>query len=348
MADPRFYRNAGPFSLGALLERFGAALEIVPLGDADPELVISDVGPLEGGNPGEISYLATKAYRAAYATTGVSVCLVAPDFAEAPRPDGLVVLTTPQPEIAFATIVRAYYPDLLDVPGVREAETAGIASTAVIEAGTRVHPTAIVGRGAEIGRDSQIGPGAVIGPGVTIGREARIHANVVIQYAQLGDRVVVHPNATIGGDGFGYRPSAKGLVKVPQLGRVILQNDVEIGANSTIDRGALADTIVGEGTKIDNLVQVAHNCVIGRYCILAAQVGLSGTTRLGDFVLMGGQSASAGHLTIGDRAIVAARGAAASDLPGGEAYGGAPARRLGDWKREVAALSRLARRPKKT
>jgi UDP-3-O-[3-hydroxymyristoyl] glucosamine N-acyltransferase len=205
-------------------------------------------------------------------------------------------------------------------------------------------PGATIGPGARIGARTRIGPNTAIGRGVTIGRDCEIGANVTISHALIGDRVTVLSGAQIGNPGFGFATSPSGHVKIPQLGRVIVQDGVEIGACATIDRGALGDTVIGEGTKIDNLTQIGHNTIVGRHCVIVAQVGISGSCELGDFVVIGGQAGLADHVRIGDGARLAGRTGVTSSLEGGIDYGGTPAKPVKQWAREIAAVSALAKK----
>jgi UDP-3-O-[3-hydroxymyristoyl] glucosamine N-acyltransferase len=241
-------------------------------------------------------------------------------------------------------VARLLYPDAdLPVSG-QEA----VSPNARIGRGVALASGVTIGAGAEIGNGTRLGPNAVIGPGVAIGRDCRIGSNVSISHAYLGDDVMVLPGAQIGQPGFGFTSSRTGHAKIPQLGRVIVQDHVEIGACTTIDRGALGDTVIGEGTKIDNLVQIGHNCIVGRHCIIVGQVGMSGSSELGEFVVLGGQVGLADHVRIGDGARLAARSAMApGELAGGQDYGGAPAIPVREWRRQMAAFALLGRRRKK-
>jgi UDP-3-O-[3-hydroxymyristoyl] glucosamine N-acyltransferase len=246
---------------------------------------------------------------------------------------------------AFAAAVTLFYPgDVLD----RWEQKTAIDPTARIDSGVSLAPGVVVGPNAEIGESTSIGANTVIGRGVAIGRGCEIGSNVTISHSYVGDRVLILPGAQIGQPGFGFASGARGHVKIPQIGRVIIQDNVEVGAGTTIDRGALGDTMIGEGTKIDNLVQIGHNTRTGRHCVIVAQTGISGSCELGDFVVLGGQSGVADHAHIGDGARIAARGAVApGDLPGGQDYGGVPVRLMKDWRRELAAVAILAKRKKR-
>jgi UDP-3-O-[3-hydroxymyristoyl] glucosamine N-acyltransferase len=329
-----------------------AALTGAKLRDGDPsDRRIGNIAPLDTATAFDLSFLDNGKYRGELAGTRAGACLIAPRFA-ADAPRGLAVLETPQPYAAFVAVTRALFPGMLrpaSLYGVSGRATAAhVHHTARIEANVTIDPLAVIGPRAQIGSDSVIAAGAVIGPDVCIGRECAIGAGATIMHALIGDRVIIHPGTRIGQDGFGYLPSPKGHQKIPQTKRVIVQDDVEIGANCTIDRGATRDTIIGEGTKIDNLVQIGHNCSIGRHCLIVSQVGISGSVTVGDFVVLAGQVGVGDHLTIGTGAVLGAKAGVMSNIPAAARWAGFPAEPAMDWKRGVATLRRMTRRGRKS
>ena len=342
MNAPFFFKRGAGLSLREIASLVsGEARE-----GADLERRISGIAPLDRAGPNELSFLDSQKYVQQAGATVAGGCLTTQRFNDA-LPVQVSVIIVREPYRAFVEVARTLFPDALRPSSLFEA--GGIASSANVhplarlENGVTVDPAAVIGPGAEIGSGTVIGAGAVIGPHVRIGRDCAIGARASIMHALIGDRVIIHPGCAIGQDGFGFVRGPRGAHKVPQVGRVIIQDDVEIGANSTIDRGAIRDTVIGEGTKIDNLVQIAHNVSIGRHCLLAAQVGISGSCTVEDGVIMGGKAGVADHLTIGAGAMLGAGSGLMHDVPPGARWAGSPARPGKQWLREVATLERLAR-----
>jgi UDP-3-O-[3-hydroxymyristoyl] glucosamine N-acyltransferase len=337
MADPRFYDNRGPLSLGAVCAAAGIA---IPCG-ADTNVRIFDVAGLAQAGPQHLSFYAGSRAKDDVAATRAGWCFVGK--AELP-PKETVALVVESVAHAFAAAARLFYPDHeLDT----RAQDRAVHETARLGENVVLAPNVIIGPGAEVGKNSRIGAGSVIGRGVTIGRNCEIGSQAGVRFAHVGDEVIIQSGAQLGGSGFGFASGPRGHAKIPQLGRVIVQDHVEIGANTTIDRGALADTVVGEGSKIDNLVQIGHNTMVGRHCVIVGQTGISGSVVLGDFVVIGGMVGIADHVVIGPGARVAAKAGVTRDLPGGRDYGGFPAKPVREWRREMATLSRSVKRGKR-
>ena len=341
MADPRFYDNRGPIALGELCHKVAVA---APAGAASHALV-HDMAGLAQAGPQHFSFFDSNRARADFATTKAGWCLVRDKTPPVNPPANTMLLPCASVLYAYAAVAKLFYPEHgLDI----RAQDKPVHATAKLGEGVVVSPGVVIGPNAEIGERTRIGANAVIGRGVTIGRDGEIGAHAWIGFAHLGDEVVIFPGAQIGAPGFGFASNARGHVHVPQLGRAILQDRVEVGANTTIDRGRLGDTVIGEGTKIDNLVHIGHNCMFGRHCVIAGQVGFAGSVTVGDFVVFGGKVGIADHVTIGDGARFAGLSGITNDLPGGQDYGGIPARPVKEWIREMALLSKLTKERKRT
>jgi UDP-3-O-[3-hydroxymyristoyl] glucosamine N-acyltransferase len=337
MVDTRFHRFAGPESLGDLL----TALNRPDLleGMSNKDYVVTGASELDLAQAGEIAFAGHKNYAEALSASTAGIVIVTPALLEF-VPATAIAIVFDKPQQLFVAILERLYP----------GNTRAILSEGrqdlpepIIERDVHLGSNVVLGRGVQIGRGSVIGSNTVIGAGVTIGRNSTVGANVTIDCAHIGNEVVVHSGVRIGTEGFGWLDFGSANRKVPQLGRVLIQDRVEIGANSTIDRGALGDTMIGEGTKIDNLVQIGHNCRIGRHCLIAAMSGLSGSTILEDAVLMGGGTGTSGHLTIGQGTVVHGRAAVTKDWPAGSKIAGQPAQDIRDFWRELATMRKLSK-----
>jgi UDP-3-O-[3-hydroxymyristoyl] glucosamine N-acyltransferase len=331
--DARFFQRAGPFTLAAVVDAAEA--------EAPPRrLMLAGVAPLQAAGPDEVSFLDNRKYAKALEATQAGAVIVHPEMA-ARVPDSAVPIVTAEPYVAWAKIAALFHPTPPPSPGVHP--TAVIAAGALIDPSAEIGPLVVIGERAEIGPRCRIGPLAVIGPGVVLGPDCRIGAHASLSHALLGARVYVYPGARIGQEGFGFAITTDGFHSVPQLCRVILHDDVEVGANATIDRGSLQDTVIGAGSRLDNLVQIGHNARLGRGCAIVSQAGVSGSTVLEDHVMIGPQAGLTGHLRIGRMAKVGAQAGVMADVEAGAEVVGSPAQPRRAFFREVAILRRLAR-----
>jgi UDP-3-O-[3-hydroxymyristoyl] glucosamine N-acyltransferase len=342
MTDPRFFKNKGPFTLGEL-----AVLGQCEIGRGDPSLVLEDVAPLDKAEPGCISpFLKTK-YLDTLVNTKASACILTSEMVEN-APDRLALLISKHPYRSYALIAAAFYPQERKAGDI--SPSAMIHPTAKLGKDVVIGPMTVIGANVEVGDYVEIGPLSVIEEGVIIGENSVIGSHVSISHALIGKKVHIKPGAKIGQSGFGFFMDSGdmgGHVPVPQLGRVIIHDFVEIGANTTIDRGSGQDTIIGIGTRIDNLVQVAHNVHFGKGCVMVAQSGVAGSTKFGDYVAAGGQAGFADHLTIGTGARVGAQCGIMRNVEPGETLAGSPAMPLKAHYRQVAVLKRLAEENRK-
>ena len=341
MVQPVFFTQAFASTLGDI-----AALTRAEL--VDPALAgrpVRGLAALDSAGPAHLTFFDNMRYADDLAATQAGACLIGRSVSVT-VPAHVAVLRVAKPFRAFVELARQFQSESLRPRadfGVGIAPSAIIHPTARLEDEVTVDPLAVIGPGVEIGAGTVVGAGAVISTNVRIGRDCSIGAGTSIQMALIGNNVLIHPGCRIGQDGFGFLPGPDGPIKVPQTARVIIQHDVEIGAGTTIDRGSLRDTVIGEGTKIDNQVQIGHNVVIGRHCLIAAQCGLAGSLSLGDNVMLGAKVGVNNHVHIGDGAQIAATSAVKDSVPPGARWGGPVAKPIRTWFREVVAVERLAK-----
>jgi UDP-3-O-[3-hydroxymyristoyl] glucosamine N-acyltransferase len=343
MADPRFYDNRGPFSLAEVCARIGVTL---PDG-SDASHTIADVASLPGAASAHLSFFVGDRPSPAFSQTAAGVCLVSAEaMASLLAPPGCVLIGVDSVPHAFAAVAEMFYPDCHRFAGPFNT---GVDPSAKLGEGVLLGAGVVVGPGAEIGDRTHIGPNTVIGRGVAIGRDCEIAGNSIISFAFLGDGVMVLAGAQIGQPGFGFASGPQGHTKIPQLGRVIIQDRVELGACSTVDRGALGDTVIGEGTKIDNLVQIGHNSRLGRHCVICGEAGIAGSCEIGDYVVLAGQAGVSDHAKLGSGARLGGKSGVfmGQELEGGRDYGGVPAKPVRDWLKELAAVRTLSKKPKR-
>jgi UDP-3-O-[3-hydroxymyristoyl] glucosamine N-acyltransferase len=337
LPDPRFFHRSGPFPLSYIARHIAAE----PPDDTSGSMMIDDIGSVETAGPGEITVFCDARYLDKFLTTRASATVTSHDLARH-KSNRSGLLFVEDPRLAYAKIGHLFYPSSPLVPGVDSR--ALLDPTAVIGDGCQIDAGAVISAGVQVGARCHIGFHAVVGPGVVIGDDCVIGANTAVSHALIGDRVRIESCVTIGSQGFGFVPGPKGLLRMLQLGRVVIEDAVEIGANCAIDRGATGDTVIGAGTVIDNLVQIGHNVRIGQKSVLCGQVGIAGSTEIGDGVMIGGQSAISDHLVIGSGARIAGKSGVMRNVKPGEAVGGYPAVPIRQWHRQSSALSRLLRR----
>lgn len=342
MTDPRFYKKKGPFTI-AELATYGQC----EVGRGDPSLLIYDVAPLNEADPTCIGLFRSAKYQESLKNTKASACILSLEMADK-APGHVALLIAKYPYRSYALIANAFYP--------KEQKEKSIASTAIIHPtvklgeGVIIGPMVIIGAHAELGDYVEIGPFSVIGEGVVLEENTIVGDHVSLSHALVGKYVHIKPGARIGQSGFGFFMDSGdmgGHVPVPQLGRVIIQDYVEIGANTTVDRGSGMDTVIGYGTRIDNLVQIAHNVHFGKGCVMVAQSGVAGSTKFGDYVAAGGQAGIADNLKIGSGARIGAQCGIMRDVDPREVLAGSPAMPLKEHYRQVAVLKRLAEENRK-
>jgi UDP-3-O-[3-hydroxymyristoyl] glucosamine N-acyltransferase len=348
MAEPVFIAPSRAYTAGEIASLIGAKLADDKLSDIE----IRGVAPVQDGGDGMLVFVDGKRHGALPKGLRAAALICNQEIAGHAPPE-MAVLISGRPVYTFAAATRVLYPSAARpgpvMGGTGVSPAAHVAADALVEPGAIVEAGAVVGTGAEIGAGTVVTPGAVIGPNCRVGRNSYIGPGASVFSALVGDRVFIHGGVRIGQDGFGYVPGPSGPEKIPQLGRVIIQDNVEIGANTTIDRGAMSDTVIGESTKIDNLVQIAHNVKIGRGCIVAGQCGIAGSVTLGDFVMLGGRVGVSDHVTLGTGAQLAASSGVMDNVPAGGIWAGTPAVPIREFFRQIAGLRRMSKsRPRKS
>lgn len=337
MADARFYNSAGPFTAAQLADLTGVTLEERTSSDK----YYDDVATLTSASGNQVSFIDNKQYLLEFRGTRAGAVFLTKELV-VQSPENTVDLISDDPYLAYAKAATAFYPDIYASLTIQN-QAALISDSAQLGSGVVVSPGAVIMAGAEIGVGSIIGPNAVIGPGVVIGDHGWVGANATLLFCCIGKNVIAHPGVRIGQDGYGFAPGVPRHFKVPQLGRVMIGDDVEIGANTCVDRGSLPDTVIGSGTKLDNQVHIAHNVTIGDGCFITGQVGIAGSSKIGNHVMMGGQAGISGHLSIGDNAKIAAQAGVSKDIEPGKTVAGYPAMDARKFWRNLAVLNKLSK-----
>ena len=320
-----------PYAVAEIAQWIGAVV------DGDSGKQITGLAKIEEAGPGDLTFISNPRYEKHLLTTAAAAVLVAMDFPTSDK----TLLRCADPYFAFMTLVQKFY-------GAAPSLKAGVHPTAVIAEDAEIDPSAaisshvVIGRGCRVGPNSQLHPGVVLGDGVTVGADCLLYANVSVrEKCRIADRVIIHCGAVIGSDGFGFAFRDGRYHKIPQMGIVVIEDDVEIGANTTIDRATLGETVIRTGAKLDNLIQIAHNVEIGAHTAIAAQAGISGSTRVGKLVRMGGQVGLVGHIEVGDGAAIGAQAGVTKSIPANTFVSGYPAREHMTAKREEASVAKL-------
>ena len=331
--DERFFAHSGPHSLADIV---AAARGTAPA----RTLQLLGIAPLQLAGPMHVSFIDNRRYVDALAATQAGAVIVHPDLVDRVPPTAIAIETT-EPYVAWARVAALFHPPPPIRPGIHPS--AVVAEGAVLNPTAEIGPLAVIGARAVIGPRCRIGAGAVIGEAVSMGPDCRVGPLASISHAVMGARVYVYAGARVGQEGFGFATTPTGFLTVPQLGRVLLEDDVEVGANSTVDRGSAADTVIGAGSRLDNLVQIGHNVQMGRCCVVVAQAGISGSTVLEDFVVIAAQAGLTGHLRIGHKARIGAQAGVMSDVGAGLDVIGSPSQPIREFFRGVATLRKLSR-----
>ena len=339
MADPKFFAKSKKLTL----EEISKLTKISLPKSVDKRRIFLDISTLDTATQDNISFLDNKNYINNFKKSRAGACFFKKDFKDI-APKNMIPLISTNPYHSFATIANAFYP-MKDI-------TAGIHPKAHVETSAKyddtvqIAPGAVVSSNVVIGSNCLIGANTVILSGVEIGNDTTIGPNCTLAYSIIGSNVKIHNGVRIGQDGFGFAQNENINLKMPQLGRVLIKDNVEIGSNCSIDRGTGPDTIIGEGTKLDNLVQIGHNAVLGKNCIMVAQSGVSGSTQIGNNVIIGGQVGIAGHLKIGNNVRIAAKSGVMKNIEDGMTVGGIPSVPINDWHRQTIILKKLIKKKK--
>jgi UDP-3-O-[3-hydroxymyristoyl] glucosamine N-acyltransferase len=336
-----FFERAGPFELSKVVEAVGGSIETATAAGK----MLHSVAPLSSAGADEVSFLDNKKYLPAFEASRAGACFVVAELASR-APEGMVPIVCEQPYMALALAMRLFYPSSPPEPLISPA--AHVDPGASVPASCRIEAGVVIDTGVRLGERCHVEPGAVLSANVVLGDDCHVGPQASLMCCVVGNHVWIDAGARIGTQGFGFAVGPKGAVRIPHTGRVVIADDVEIGANTTIDRGSVGDTTIGQGTMIDNQVQIAHNVTIGRGCILAGQVGLAGSSEIGDFAMLGGKSGVVNHMKVGAGAKLGALSGATSDLEPGQTYLGQPAVPIRDFWRQQSAMRRLMKQGKGT